>query len=253
MKRLVVLDTETTGLSPDEGHRIIEVGAIEILDRKVTSNCFHEYINPQRLVDEEAFNVHGISNEMLRDKPFFEEITDKFLAYLKGADSLIIHNAPFDIGFLHAELQRIHNKFIDLTEAYNICDSLLLAKKMHPGQKNNLNALCKRYDIDNSNRQLHGALLDSELLAEVYLKMTGGQQTLFGGSSRGSDDAQAENATFVLNRPEKLLVLKASEEEKKEHKEYMQEFAQKENASMLWEKYFQDYALTSGETEEVQL
>ncbi len=177
MTRQVVLDTETTGLEYSQGHRIIEIGCVEMINRKLTNNHWHYYINPDREVDAGAFSVHGISNEFLQDKPRFNEIVDSFLDYISGAE-LIIHNAPFDVGFLDHELSILELEKPKIEEVSSVLDTLVLARQMHPGQKNNLDALCKRYEIDNSARSLHGALLDSEILADVYLLMTGGQTAL---------------------------------------------------------------------------
>jgi DNA polymerase-3 subunit epsilon len=176
--RQIILDTETTGLEPAQGHRIIEIGCLELINRRLTGRQFHVYLNPERDVDVGAFKVHGISTEFLQDKPYFHQVSDEFMAFVKDAE-LIIHNAPFDIGFLNAELQRLSLP-LTLDGHCQVLDTLLLAKQKHPGQRNNLDALCKRYNVDNANRELHGALLDAELLAFVYLAMTGGQITLFG-------------------------------------------------------------------------
>lgn len=180
MLRQIVLDTETTGIG--EGHRIIEIGCIELIDRKITANNFHVFINPERLVDPEAFKVHGITDGFLKDKPKFATIFSSLIKYIKGAE-LIIHNAPFDVGFLDREFSKMTNaqKTLDICGVF---DTLVLARKKHPGQRNSLDALCKRYGIDNSNRQLHGALLDAELLAWLYLAMTGGQKQLFNNDSK---------------------------------------------------------------------
>ena len=174
--RQIVLDTETTGLEPEEGHRIIEIGCLELIDRRLSGRQFHRYINPERPVESDALTVHGLSDDFLADKPRFEEIAEEFMAFIRGAE-LLIHNAAFDVGFLDSELARIENapKVEDLAE---VLDTLGLARELHPGQRNNLDALCRRYEVDNANRTLHGALLDSELLAEVYLMMTGGQVAL---------------------------------------------------------------------------
>ncbi len=176
MHRQIVLDTETTGLDVTKGDRIIEIGCIEIIDRKVGDKTFHQYINPERLVDLEAFKVHGISDAFLADKPKFAEISQEFLEFIQGAE-LIIHNAAFDIGFINAELQRLNLTIENLD--CTITDTLEIARKKHPAQKNSLDAICKRYGIDNSNRTFHGALLDAVLLAKAYLAMTGGQGSLF--------------------------------------------------------------------------
>ena len=172
--RQVVLDTETTGLSTSDDHRIIEIGCVELINRRLTGETFHQYINPERDIDAGAMEVHGITNEALADKPLFAEIVTDFMRFIDGAE-LIIHNAPFDIGFLDHELTKITLEPRRINTVCTILDTLKLARDKHPGQKNNLNALCRRYDVDNSNRELHGALLDSEILADVYLAMTGGQ------------------------------------------------------------------------------
>ncbi len=174
--RQIVLDTETTGLEPSQGHRIIEIGCVELMERRPTGNDFHQYLQPDRKIDAGAMEVHGITNEFLADKPRFEDIVDDFMAYVKDAE-LIIHNAPFDVGFIDAELKRLDG-WNKLESCSVITDSLVMARTKHPGQRNSLDALCGRYDIDNSQRQKHGALLDAEILAEVYLAMTGGQSLL---------------------------------------------------------------------------
>lgn len=176
--RQIVLDTETTGLSVAEGHRIIEIGAVELINRRMTDHSCHFYINPERNIDEQAKKIHGLSRAMLADKPPFATIAEDFFAYINGAE-LIIHNAPFDVGFINAEFSRYHAKPFSLGDHCRIVDVLLLARQHHPGQRNNLDALCKRYHIDNSHREFHGALLDAQLLAHVYLAMTGGQGNLF--------------------------------------------------------------------------
>ena len=175
--RQIVLDTETTGLEPSEGHRIIEIGGVELVERRPTGNNFHRYLQPDRDVEQGALNVHGITNAFLRDQPRFGDIAEEFLAYIRGA-GLIIHNAPFDVGFLNHELNRLTAGYKTIGDYCAILDTLLMARKKHPGQRNSLDALCKRYGIDNTHRNRHGALLDAEILAEVYLAMTGGQTTL---------------------------------------------------------------------------
>ncbi|MFI4956886.1 MAG: DNA polymerase III subunit epsilon [Gammaproteobacteria bacterium] len=177
--RHIFLDTETTGLSPAAKHRVIEIGAIEMIDRRLTGRTFHYYLNPKRSIDPGAQAVHGITADFLTDKPFFEDVCDEFIEFIEGA-TLIIHNAPFDVGFLDYELSLCKKKKRKPLEDYaaDVIDTLILARKTYPGQKNSLDALCKRLDINNSHRELHGALLDSEILAEVYLAMTGGQQAM---------------------------------------------------------------------------
>jgi DNA polymerase III subunit epsilon len=174
--RQIILDTETTGLSADNGDRIIEIGCVELLHRKLTGHHLHHYVNPERDSHEDALKVHGISNEFLRDKPKFAHIADEFLAYIKGAE-LIIHNAPFDVAFLNKELERVGKGPLSL-HVSGITDTLVMAKDMFPGKRNSLDALCDRLEVDNSGRTLHGALLDAELLADVYINMTRGQDAL---------------------------------------------------------------------------
>ena len=218
--RQIILDTETTGIGHEFGHRIIEIGCVELVERKLTGNHFLVYLNPLRDVDEGAFRVHGISTEFLQDKPFFGDIAEEFLQFIRGAE-VIIHNAPFDVGFLKAELK--HAKWPKPLDDYcSIFDTLVLARKKHPGQRNSLDALCKRYDIDNSNRQLHGALLDAEILALVYLAMTGGQTNLF-----VEDDLLASHSKVQINTVSALLtshspVNFASEDELANHNEFIQ-------------------------------
>ena len=175
--RQIVLDTGTTGLEHSAGHRIIEIGCVELIDRRLTGNNLHRYLQPDREIDEGAMEVHGITNEFLLDKPRFADIVGEMMDYLRGAE-LIIHNAPFDVGFLNAELERIKPDPGRIADHCTVIDTLVMARRKHPGQRNSLDALCKRYGIDNSGRDLHGALLDAELLADVYLFMTGGQVTL---------------------------------------------------------------------------
>lgn len=175
--REVVLDTETTGIELRDGHRIIEIGCVEVVGRRLTGRHYHVYINPQREVEEGAFAVHGISNEFLADKPLFADIVDDFMGFIDGA-RLVIHNAAFDVGFIDAELQRLGKPYGQIADCCSVLDTLKLAREKHPGQRNSLDALCKRYGIDNSQRDLHGALLDAEILADVYLTMTGGQTAL---------------------------------------------------------------------------
>lgn len=214
--RQIVLDTETTGINPKEGHKIIEIGCVELVNRRLTGNHYHVYINPEREVEQEAIEVHGITNEFLEDKPVFATIAAEFLDYIRGAQ-LIIHNAPFDVGFIDHELSMLrafrHEKVRDMC---SVIDTLVEARKLHPGQKNNLDALCKRYGIDNSHRELHGALLDSEILADVYLFMTGGQSklNLSGQDKTGSEDVGIRR---LSNSRKPLKIIRASADELKEH------------------------------------
>lgn len=179
--RQIVLDTETTGLDPKEGHRIIEIGCVELIDRRLTRNSFHQYIQPDREIDTGAVNVHGITSAFLVDKPRFAEVAEDFLSYVQGSE-LIIHNASFDVGFLDHELRRWRADTPTIQDLCEVTDTLVMARRLHPGQRNGLDALCKRYAVDNSHRDLHGALLDAEILADVYLAMTGGQVSLHLGS-----------------------------------------------------------------------
>ncbi|MDA9271976.1 DNA polymerase III subunit epsilon [bacterium] len=217
--RQIVLDTETTGLGHDAGHRIIEIGCVELVNRKLTNRHFHTYLNPERKVDEGAFRVHGISDAFLLDKPVFKEVAQDFLQFIDQAE-LIIHNAPFDVGFINAELKHLkHQKRLDTY--CSVFDTLVLAKQKHPGQRNSLDALCKRYDVDNSNRQLHGALLDAEILALVYLAMTGGQTHLF------VEDVHTDHHKKTTTSSQTLLstvspVFEANAAEMKAHDEFIQ-------------------------------
>ncbi|MFT3931260.1 MAG: DNA polymerase III subunit epsilon [Spongiibacteraceae bacterium] len=193
--RQIVLDTETTGLEHAQGHRLIEVGCVELVNRKLTGRHFHRYINPEREIDAGAIEVHGITNEMLADKPLFAHIVDELIDFVRGAE-LIIHNAPFDIGFLNNELALVgHADRIDAI--CGVIDTLVMARQRHPGQKNNLDALCQRYGVDNSQRELHGALLDAEILADVYLLMTGGQTALALASSDTENSASAQQVAEI--------------------------------------------------------
>lgn len=219
--RQIVLDTETTGIETSQDHRIIEIGAVELIGRKLTGRHFHRYIHPQRDIDEGAQEVHGISLEFLADKPVFHLIADEFLDFVRGAQ-LVIHNAPFDVGFINHEFAKLDARFGRIEDYCGVIDTLAMARQMHPGQKNNLDALCKRYDVDNSQRELHGALLDAEILADVYLAMTGGQVAL--GLQRESEgDSGAENQgirRLPENRP-RTPVLKATAEETEAHRDFL--------------------------------
>ncbi len=234
--RQIVLDTETTGLDPREGHRIIEVGCVELVNRKLTDNRFHIYLNPDREIDQGAIEVHGITNQFLEDKPHYQDIADDLLNYLKGAE-LIIHNAPFDVGFINAEYSRLDKAWPGLEQHCQILDSLQLARKMHPGQKNNLDALCKRYTVDNSRRDLHGALLDAEILADVYLAMTGGQTQL----GLGQQDAEQNSGggievqTIRSDRPA-LKIIRASEEELSAHQDRLEAIEKASGQATVWSR-----------------
>lgn len=214
MARQIILDTETTGIETRHGNRIIEIGCVEMIDRKMTGHNYHQYIQPDRESEEGALNVHGITSEFLADKPRFHEIAADFLAYVKGAE-LIIHNAPFDIGFLDYELDKLDGDWGSVTDVCTVVDSLVMARDMHPGQRNSLDALCKRYDINNTHRELHGALLDSEILGDVYLAMTGGQVTLSleTKAPQTSTDEDEPSVGGISLPLEGLRVIKANNEE----------------------------------------
>jgi len=214
--RQIVLDTETTGLEPADGHRIIEIGCVELVNRRRTGNDFHQYLQPDRPIDPGAVEVHGITDAFLQDKPRFTDIADDFLAYIRGAE-LIIHNAAFDIGFLDAELARLASRRCAVSELCQVLDTLLHARQRHPGQKNSLDALCKRYEIDNSQREKHGALLDAEILADVYLAMTGGQVTLSLGGAGGVARQVVEGLRRLPTDRPRLRVIGASHEERAAH------------------------------------
>ena len=215
--RQIVLDTETTGLETSLGHRIIEIGCVELVNRRLTGNHYHQYINPEREIDSGAQEVHGISSEFLADKPVFASIVDEFMAFIDGAE-LVIHNAPFDIGFINHELKLNGSKYRRVEEYCDVVDTLAMARQKHPGQRVTLDALCKRYAVDNSARTLHGALLDSEILADVYLLMTGGQTNLFSGGSDSSNannndsEDYAKQAAAFANRGPGLIITPTEQE-----------------------------------------
>lgn len=218
--RQVVLDTETTGLEPERGHRIIEIGAVELVDRRLTGESFHQYVNPQREIDQGALQVHGITQEFLAAKPLFADIVDGFLSFIEGAE-LIIHNAPFDLSFLDYELSQLPGEGRRIKDICQVTDSLALARSRYPGQKNNLDALCRRLKVDNSARENHGALLDAEILVEVYLAMTGGQTAMFPDPAEQQFSAAANAFTpLPADRP-KLRVISATAEELSRHEEFM--------------------------------
>lgn len=230
--RQIVLDTETTGLDPKQGHRVIELAAIELSNRKVSERRFHRYLNPEREIDAGAAEVHGLTLERLQDEPRFAEIAPALIEFISGAE-LIIHNAPFDVGFLNKELELAGLPPLS-SHCPSVLDTLKLAKELHPGKKNNLNALCDRYQIDNSHRTLHGALLDTELLAEVYLSMTRGQESLLG---EGSDEDEDQPAPFSAGMPRlELRVLAASEEELAQHAQQLMDIDKASKGACLWKQ-----------------
>lgn len=220
--RQIVLDTETTGLSPSQGHRVIEIGCIEIINRRLTGRHWHYYLNPERDIDPGAERVHGLSRKFLKDKPLFKSLVTEFLDFLEGSE-LIIHNAPFDLGFLNSELSLVKAKITDLTTVCSVIDTLALARAKHPGQKNNLDALCKRYNINNEHRELHGALLDAEILAEVYFTMTGGQNNLeFSRDSAKETASKLRGEKPSVGSNEDVVVLTATPEEIAAHEQFIE-------------------------------
>jgi len=234
--RQIVLDTETTGLDPTEGHRIIEIGCVEVVNRRRTDNVFHLYLNPDREIDQGAIDIHGITNEFLADKPHFADIADDFLAFVRGAQ-LIIHNAPFDVGFFDAEFRRLDGDASPRTieSLCTVIDSLALARKMHPGQKNDLDSLCRRYSVDNTQRTLHGALLDAEILADVYLVMTGGQTGLFeDGSAHGHPDAAHGEIRRLGADRSPLTIIHASADELAAHEGWLEQIDRESGGQCLW-------------------
>lgn len=230
--RQIFLDTETTGLSPALGHRIIEVAAVEMVNRRLTGNHFHCYLNPEREIDAGAQQVHGISIEFLQDKPKFADVAREFLDFVQGGE-LIIHNAPFDVGFLNHELSLMSQAAID-SVCVSVIDTLKLAKELHPGQKNNLDALCKRYAVDNSNRTLHGALLDAELLAEVYIAMTRGQDSLLIDLNQPAEFETDAAGAALPKAP--LRVVRASEDELAAHAALLADIEKESKGACVWNK-----------------
>lgn len=219
--RQVILDTETTGLEPEQGHRIIEIGCVEMINRKITGRRFHQYINPEREIERDAQTVHGITNDFLKDKPLFKNIAHDLIVFIQDAE-VIIHNAPFDTAFLNHEFSLTKENLKTIDHYCRIVDTLVLARQLHPGQRNSLDALCKRYSVDNSNRDLHGALLDANLLAQVYLAMTGGQGSLFGESQAIATPQKVEMVSAAIQTTARnLLVISANEEEIKAHEVFM--------------------------------
>ncbi|MEX2131707.1 MAG: DNA polymerase III subunit epsilon [Pseudohongiellaceae bacterium] len=233
--RQIVLDTETTGLDHVQGHRVIEIGCVELDNRRLTGKHFHRYLNPQRDSDEAALDIHGLSTEFLADKPLFSQIADELLDFIKGAE-LIIHNAPFDVGFLNSELTRLNRDIGSLEKHCQVIDSLMLARQKHPGQRNSLDALCKRYEVDNSQRQLHGALLDAEILADVYLAMTGGQTRLQLGGEETAARVAAVLPKFLDQDRPPLKVIAADADELKAHEERLKKIEQA-SGNCVWLLY----------------
>ncbi|HEY9198879.1 MAG TPA: DNA polymerase III subunit epsilon [Gammaproteobacteria bacterium] len=232
--RQIVLDTETTGLEPSEGHRIIEIGCIELDNRRPTGRRFHQYLQPDRAIDEGAVEVHGITNEFLIDKPRFADVVEDLLDFVRGAE-LVIHNAPFDVGFLNHELGRV-KPGVRVEAHCGVLDTLALARKLHPGQKNSLDALCRRYAVDNSRRELHGALLDAEILADVYLAMTGGQVSLSleGSANEAAATLSAAGIRRLPGTRAPLRVIHADDREAAAHRARLQQIDAASGGHCLW-------------------
>lgn len=231
--RQVVLDTETTGISPSDGHRIIEIGCLEVENRRLTGRSFHCYLQPDREIEAEAIAVHGITNDFLKDKPHFADIADEFMAFITGAE-LIIHNAPFDIGFINHEFRLLNQGFGAITEQCTVLDTLVLARQKHPAQKNNLDALAKRYFVDHRERTYHGALLDTEILADVYLAMTGGQVGL---SLHDDSDADGMNQETIRRLPQNrpvLKVIQANQDELLAHEDRLKIIDAASQGACVW-------------------
>ena len=234
--RQIILDTETTGLEPERGHRIIEIGCIEILNRRITGRRFHKYLNPERDIDAGATAVHGITRAQLENEPRFAAVAGELLAFVDGAE-LVIHNAAFDLGFLDAEYARLTDELaaLRLAQRCRVLDTLLLARELHPGQRNSLDALCKRYNVDNSQRDLHGALLDAQILAEVYLAMTGGQGALALAESAAAASTKGDSAPRRASRPSvPLAVVVATPEELAAHEALLDLIAKSAGGRCLW-------------------
>jgi len=233
--RQIVLDTETTGLDPAQGHKVIEIGCVELVNRKLTGNHFHVYINPLREIEAAALEIHGITNTFLADKPLFADVAESFVEFASGAE-LVIHNAPFDIGFLNHELAALKKGYKVMSDYCAVLDTLVMARKKHPGQKNNLDALCKRYMVDNTQRELHGALLDAEILADVYLMMTGGQSSLSLGYEESSEQRSAQQLKRLSAERKALKIIRASDEELSAHELRLKEIDDTADAGCMWLK-----------------
>ncbi len=234
--RQIILDTETTGLEPEQGHRIIEIGCVELLNRRKSGRTFHRYLRPDREVDRGAQQVHGLTNEFLAQQPRFADVVDDLLEFISGAE-LIIHNAAFDLAFLDAEFKRLPGPLRQTRSLCSVIDTLPMARLMHPGQRNSLDALCKRYGIDNSHRELHGALLDAQILLEVYLAMTGGQTTLILGETTESRLDVAFEAVAAVIRPRGLLrVLRATDDERVAHERMLLAIDKSSGGKTIWKQ-----------------
>jgi DNA polymerase-3 subunit epsilon len=238
--RQIILDTETTGLEPEQGHRIIEIGCVEMINRRKTGRTFHRYLCPDRAVDRGAMQVHGLTNEFLAGQQRFAEIVEELLEFITGAE-LIIHNAAFDVAFVEAELKRASARILKVNDICKVLDTLPLARQKHPGQRNSLDALCKRYDVDNSRRELHGALLDAQILLDVYLAMTGGQATLVLGDTEVSISRTSSTVEVVtIHAAGALPVIRATDEELALHEHALASIDKASGGKTLWRKILPD-------------
>ena len=234
-KKFIILDTETTGLEVHQGHRIIEIGAVLLNDRKKSEEHFHSYLNPSRLIDEEASKVHGIMNEDLLDKPYFEEVAEEFLEFIDGS-TLVIHNAAFDVGFLNHELKLASSKYPMLEDICEIEDSLALAKDKFPGQRNSLDALASRFDISGYDRTFHGALLDANILADVYMSLTGGQSKFEFDSYNLSDNEKTSSNNTLAREGIELVSIKANKDDLEEHESRLTDIEKRNAVETIWRK-----------------
>jgi len=232
--RQVILDTETTGLEPSKGHKVIEIGCVEIHNRRRSEQTFHQFINPNREIDDGAFDVHGISNEFLTDKPKFKDIAQDLIDFVRDSE-VIIHNAPFDVAFINSELKELGKQWGRLEDYCKITDTLVMARDLHPGQKNSLDALCSRYNIDNSQRELHGALLDAQILLDVYLAMTGGQTSLSLEEETNQSDTTIKHVVVNENR-QPLRVIKPTADELESHRQRLENIDNNSDGNCIWLK-----------------
>ena len=232
--RQVILDTETTGLEPSKGHKVIEIGCVEIHNRRRSDRTFHQFINPNREIDDGAFDVHGISNEFLTDKPEFKDIAQDLIDFVRDSE-VIIHNAPFDVAFINSELKELGKQWGRLEDYCKITDTLVMARELHPGQKNSLDALCSRYTIDNSQRELHGALLDAQILLDVYLAMTGGQTSLSLEEETNQSDTKIKHVVVNENR-RPLRVIKPTADELESHQQRLESINNNTDGNCIWLK-----------------
>ena len=235
-KKYIILDTETTGLEVEQGHRVIEIGAVLLNDRKKSEEHFHSYLNPERLIDEEATKVHGISNQDLENKPLFQEIAEEFLEFIQGS-TLVIHNADFDVGFLNNELNLVSSKYPKLEEICEVIDSLSLARKKFPGQRNSLDALANRFDVTGYDRTYHGALLDANILADVYMLLTGGQSNFeFSNVNTSSTLEQKKSNKELLTNGFRIKKIQSSKDDIKEHNKRLDDITSRNNVDTIWNK-----------------